>query len=54
MNHAIFATVQELRERLIDIMLDALEKEGGVYLSKDQRNRLSNELDHALMGNIQL
>lgn len=51
---AIFDTKQRLREQLINVMLDALEKEGGICLSDQQRNRLFEELNDALMGNVQL
>lgn len=54
MNKQIFETQQLLREQLIDIMLNALEKEGGIYLTREQRNRLSNDLAHCLMGTIQV
>lgn len=54
MNPSVSKVVQGLRERLVDIMLTALEKEGGVYLSQTQRDRLFDKLDQALIGNIQL
>lgn len=46
--------IQQLRERLVDVMLTALEKECGIYLTTVQRNRLFDELEQALIGNIQL
>jgi uncharacterized membrane protein len=54
MRSPIFEAKQELREIVIQILLRAVEKEAGIYLSDDEKERLAEQFNQALLGNLRI
>lgn len=45
---------QQLRDKLVEIMMTALKERGGIHLTDDEYSRLFNKLESALIGSIRL
>ena len=54
MESRAFRLRESLREECAGIMLDALKKDGGVYLSDDEYYRLKDQLMTLLIGRLNL
>lgn len=51
-SHRIYRSLEALRERWADVMLEALKNEGHVYLSTDEYYKLKGDLMQLLIGRI--
>lgn len=54
MSNKVYRLKEDLRDALVDIMLEALKKEGGLSFSEMDYNALGTALSDALIGRIHI